>query len=84
VLGHGAEPDPAAHLAPAITAARSERAIPVIVSLVGTDLDPQGLDAQRDALVAAGAEVHLSNAAATRRALDLLSRTSSRSEGAHQ
>ncbi|QSR30099.1 FdrA family protein [Nocardioides sp. S5] len=84
VLGHGAEPDPAAHLAPAITAARSERAIPVIVSLVGTDLDPQGLAAQRDALVAAGAEVHLSNAAATRRALDLLSRTSSRSEGAHQ
>ena len=46
----------------------------MIVSLVGTDLDPQGLAAQRDALVAAGAEVHLSNAAATRRALDLLSR----------
>ena len=84
VLGHGAEPDPAAHLAPAITAARVERAIPVIVSLVGTDLDPQGLAAQRDALVAAGAEVHLSNAAATRRALDLLSRTSGRTEGAHQ
>ncbi len=74
VLGHGAEPDPAAVLAPAVTAARAERAIPVIVSLVGTDLDPQGLHAQRDALVAAGAEVHLSNAGATRRALDLLSR----------
>jgi FdrA protein len=72
VLGHGAEPDPAALLAPAIEAARSERPIPVVVSLVGTDLDPQGLDAQRDALVAAGAEVHLSNAAATRRALDLI------------
>ena len=43
VLGHGAEPDPAALLAPAISAARSERRIPVVVSLVGTDLDPQGL-----------------------------------------
>lgn len=72
VLGHGAEPDPASLLAPAIRAARSERAVPVVVSLVGTDLDPQDLDAQRDALVAAGAEVHLSNAAATRRALQLI------------
>jgi FdrA protein len=80
VLGHGAEPDPASLLAPAIEAARADRPIPVIVSLVGTDLDPQGLSAQREALVAAGAEVHLSNASATRRALDLLSR----SEGAHQ
>ena len=76
VLGHGAEPDPAAMLAPAISAARADRAVPVIVSLVGTDLDPQGLAAQRDALVAAGAEVHHSNAAATRRALDLLSPSS--------
>ena len=72
VLGHGAEPDPAALLAPVIEAARQDRAIPVIVSLVGTDLDPQGLDAQRDALVAAGAEVHLSNASATRRAVQLI------------
>ncbi|NYE37536.1 FdrA protein [Nocardioides cavernae] len=78
VLGHGAEPDPAALLAPEIVAARRERPVPVVVSLVGTDLDPQGLEAQRDALVAAGAEVHLSNASATRRALELISR----SEGA--
>ena len=42
------------------------------VRLVGTDLDPQGLDAQRAALVAAGAEVHLSNASATRRAIQLI------------
>ena len=75
VLGHGAEPDPAALLAPAIAAARESRPIPVIVSLVGTDLDPQGLSSQRAALVAAGAEVHLSNASATRRAIDLLSRS---------
>jgi len=74
VLGHGAEPDPAALLAPAISEARAEREIPVIVSLIGTDLDPQGLTTQRDALVAAGAEVHLSNASATRRAIDLLDR----------
>lgn len=73
VLGHGAEPDPAALLAPAIEAARRARPVPVIVSLVGTELDPQDLRAQREALVAAGAEVHLSNASATRRALDLLS-----------
>lgn len=72
VLGHGAEPDPAGTLAPAIESARADRRIPVIVSLVGTNLDPQGLDRQRDALVAAGAEVHLSNAAATRRALELI------------
>jgi FdrA protein len=72
VLGHGAEPDPASLLAPAIEEARADRSIPVIVSLVGTDLDPQGLAAQRDALVAAGAEVHLSNAAATRRAIQLI------------
>ncbi|MGF9754473.1 oxidoreductase [Microvirga sp. 0TCS3.31] len=72
VLGHGAEPDPAALLAPAIAAARRDRQVPVVVSLVGTDLDPQGLDAQRDALVAAGAEVHLSNASATRRAIHLI------------
>ena len=72
VLGHGAEPDPAALLAPAIAAARRDRQVPVVVSLVGTDLDPQGLDAQRDALVAAGAEVHLSNASATRRAIQLI------------
>ena len=72
VLGHGAEPDPAALLAPAIADARRDRPVPVLVSLVGTDLDPQDVDRQRAALVAAGAEVHLSNAGATRRALDLL------------
>ncbi|CAA9320975.1 MAG: Protein fdrA [uncultured Nocardioidaceae bacterium] len=81
VLGHGAEPDPAALLAPAIRAARADRPIPVVVSLVGTDLDPQGLDRQRDALVAAGAEVHLSNAGATRRALDLIGPSEPASEG---
>jgi FdrA protein len=68
VLGHGAEDDPAASLAPAV----SGLGPPVVVTVVGTIHDPQGLDRQVGALVAAGAEVHLSNAGATRRALALL------------
>jgi FdrA protein len=68
VLGHGAEDDPAAALAPALTGLRPA----VVVTVVGTAHDPQGRDRQVDALVAAGAEVHLSNAGATRRALELL------------
>ena len=68
VLGHGAEEDPAASLAPAIDGIRPA----VVITVVGTAHDPQGLDRQVDALVAAGAEVHLSNAGATRRALEIL------------
>ena len=44
---------------------------PVVVAVVGTAADPQGLDRQVAALVDAGAEVHLSNAAAARRAAAL-------------
>ena len=68
VLGHGAEPDPAAELAPAIASVRQ----PVVVAVVGTRADPQSLDRQRQVLAAVGAEVYLSNAAATRRALELM------------
>jgi FdrA protein len=68
VLGHGAEPDPAALLAPALAGVRP----PVVVAVVGTAADPQGLDRQVRALADAGAEVHLSNARATRRAVELL------------
>ena len=71
VLGHGAEPDPVAALAPVIRDVVA-KGVPVVVCCVGTTGDPQGLDAQRSALADAGAEVHLSNARATRRALDLL------------
>jgi FdrA protein len=71
VLGHGAEPDPAALLAPAVAKACGN-GVAVVVSCVGTDLDPQGLDRQAQALADAGAEVHLSNARATRRALEIL------------
>ncbi|MGZ4615249.1 MAG: FdrA family protein [Actinomycetes bacterium] len=77
VLGHGAHPDPASELAPAladairtVTAAGHELA--VVVSLCGTADDPQGLERQANALVAAGASVHLSNAAAARTAVELL------------
>jgi FdrA protein len=68
VLGHGAEEDPAASLAPAITGVRP----PVVVTVVGTAHDPQGLDRQVAALAEAGAQVHLSNAGATRHALEIL------------
>jgi FdrA protein len=67
VLGHGAEPDPAALLAPVIAEANA----PVVVAVVGTRLDPQDRDRQVRVLSEAGAEVHLSNAAAARRAVEL-------------
>ncbi len=74
VLGHGADPDPAASLVPALSAARdaAEWPLPVVVALVGTEADPQGWSRQADALRAAGAAVFASNAQATRHALDLL------------
>jgi len=67
VLGHGAEPDPAASIVPVITGSP----VPVVVTVVGTAHDPQGREAQVAALAGAGAEVHLSHAGATRRALAL-------------
>lgn len=77
VLGHGSQPDPAAELAPAITKARARAAednrdLAVVVALIGTDGDPQGLNHQAETLVAAGASVHLSNAAAARKAVELV------------
>ena len=78
VLGHGAHPDPAAELAPAIAAARAgrgDRDLPVVVSLIGARSDPQGLSAQATALAAAGANVFASNAQAARFACDLIARS---------
>jgi FdrA protein len=72
VLGHGAEGDPAAAIAPVLAAVGP----PVVVAVVGTSHDPQDRDRQVAALVAVGAEVHLSNAGATRRALVLLGEAS--------
>jgi FdrA protein len=42
------------------------------VALVGTDHDPQDRNRQAEQLAGAGAEVHLSNAGATRRAVELV------------
>ena len=60
VLGYGAHPDPAGELAPAIEGLDKH----VIVALVGAAGDPQGLDAQRVRLEAAGAVVVRGNARA--------------------
>ncbi len=73
VLGHGAHPDPASELAPAIAAARAgaERAgryLEVIAVVVGTDEDPQDMDAQIRRLEAAGSLVYTSNEEAIRSA----------------
>jgi FdrA protein len=77
VLGFGAHPDPAAELAPAVSAAREAAVargghLAAVVSLCGTASDPQGLERQAEALVRAGASVHLSNADATRTAVALV------------
>ncbi len=75
VLGHGAEPDPAARLAPAIASALLTRSgggppLQVVVSLCGTAGDPQDRERQAAALVEAGATVYTSNAMAARAAAD--------------
>ncbi len=77
VLGFGADADPAGSLAPAIRDARAVAAadgrdLAVVVSLCGAAADHQGLNAQAQALAAAGASVHLSNAAAARHAVSLI------------
>ena len=65
VLGHGASPDPAAELKDAL----GDISVPVFVSLIGTNGDPQNFDSQVNQLTQAGAEVHLSNASATKAAV---------------
>jgi len=72
VLGHGAHPDPAAELGPAIAAARTNGGVAVVVSLIGAASDPQDLDRQAAVLQAAGADVFASNAAAARFACGLI------------
>ncbi len=77
VLGHAAHPDPAAELAPALAAARATaaadgRELAVVVSLCAAVDDPQSPRAQAEQLHAAGAAVFLSNAAAARHAVSLV------------
>ncbi|GAA0976516.1 DUF1116 domain-containing protein [Acrocarpospora macrocephala] len=81
VLGHGSDPDPAARLAPALAEAGS-RGASVVVALVGTEGDPQDLQAQAERLAAAGAAVFTSNAAAARHASALAGLTPATSPAA--
>lgn len=69
VLGYCSHPDPAAVYAPAIQVAREQaasagRPLTIVISLCGTEGDPQKLSLQAAQLRAAGAEVFTSNAAA--------------------
>jgi len=78
VLGFCAQQNPTAVYAPAISRARAPattggRSLPVIVSLCGTEGDPQRLSMQRRALEAAGALVFESNVAAALAAASLVS-----------
>src|SRR6266849_3970583 len=83
VLGFCAQQNPASVYAPAIAKAREKakatgRSLPVIISLCGTEGDPQRLSMQRTALEAAGAMVYESNEVAARTAASIVS------EGIHQ
>jgi len=85
VLGFGSHPDPAEELASAIASARraaadSGRELPVVVSLIGVETDPQGLTACAETLHSGGASVFVSNAQATRHALSLLTSASDKEE----
>jgi FdrA protein len=81
LLGFGSHPDPADELAAAIDSARRAAAaggrdLPVVVSLIGVENDPQGLSACANTLNASGASVFVSNAQATRHALSQLASAS--------
>ncbi|MCL4459435.1 MAG: acyl-CoA synthetase FdrA [Chloroflexi bacterium] len=73
VLGYGVHPDPASVLAPIIVEAKERaqagrRHLPVIVSVCGTEEDPQCRSMQVAKLREVGAVIAPSNAAATRMA----------------
>lgn len=77
VLGYCAHPDPAAVHAPTIQTtlerARTEgRPLACVISLCGTEDDPQSFSRQARQFRAAGAEVYLSNVEAALRCLALL------------
>src|SRR5439155_18021872 len=79
VLGHGAHPDPAGELLPAIDAARDQAsrrggALAVVASGTGTDADPQDRSAQVSRLRGAGVVVMPSNAQAARLAARIAAR----------
>jgi len=82
VLGHGAHPDPAGHLAQAL-AGRRDGAL-VIASVTGTDADPQPRAEQVRKLAAAGVIVAESNADAATLAIMALAGTSAHRGAAAQ
>ncbi|MCH9649644.1 MAG: acyl-CoA synthetase FdrA [Deltaproteobacteria bacterium] len=57
VLGDGAHPDPAEHLAPVIAEICQQSEIEVLILVVGTDADPQGIGEQCSRFEEAGAQV---------------------------
>ncbi len=78
VLGYCSHPDPASVYAPAILAAREQatqqgRALTCIISLCGTEGDPQRLSIQATRLQEAGAGVFTSNAEAAMHCVEILS-----------
>jgi FdrA protein len=85
VLGHGAHPDPASELAPAIgnviqAAKKKGRRLEVVAVVVGTDEDPQDMQNQVDQLETAGVRVFTVNAEAARYVGQLVSSLSGGSE----
>jgi succinyl-CoA synthetase alpha subunit len=79
VLGHGAHPNPAEEMLPAIEtararAARGKRWIEFVAFICGTRADPQGLLRQEKRLREAGVLLASSNAGAVRLARDLITR----------
>ncbi|MDQ6661689.1 MAG: hypothetical protein M3Z24_12075 [Chloroflexota bacterium] len=74
VLGYCAHPDPASVYVPAIREAREQagRELPVVISLCGTEDDPQRLSQQATKFREAGAEVFTSNADAALRCIEVL------------
>ena len=78
VLGYCSHPDPASVYAPAIRTARVQaqrtgRRLTCVISLCGTEGDPQRLSLQNQQLRDAGAEVFTSNADAALRCLEIVS-----------
>jgi FdrA protein len=75
VAGHGAPPDPAGEILPAVRAATTATSGPLVVaSVTGTERDPQPRPAQVAALRAAGVIVMDSNAQAARLAARIAAR----------
>jgi len=77
VLGYCSHPDPATVYAPAILSAREQaaregRELHCVISLCGTEDDPQRLSVQASKFREAGAEIFTSNADAAMRCIELI------------